>query len=177
MTTARDELATPAVLAALARAAACVEVTATGWRVRGAATGDEVGELTDALYGRWYTRTAGVASGPAPGDPELHRSFLVPALRAAHAGAAVETVPRPVLAAAPTGTLLVALPSGTAGDPSAARAQVRKPGDYVAERAPGVPVAAGARVLATARNDHHDTERGLWWCFTPEPPAAPLGRV
>jgi hypothetical protein len=178
MTTVREGLAPRAVLAALARAAGSVEVTASGWGVAGAAAADRVDELTDALYAGWYTRPSGAGRpAAARGDPELYRSLLVPALRAAHAGAAIETVPRPVLAAAPTGTLLVALPPGSAGDASAARADIRRPGDYVAEQAPGVPVAAGARVRATARHDHHDTERGLWWCFTPEPPTAPLGRL
>ena len=175
-----QDLVPSAVGSALRRAAALTERAAGGWQVGGIRAGDDLHQLTDALYAAWYTSAPrpGVQDQP-PHDPPRYRSLLVPSLRAAHAGAGIDASPLLVVSASPAGTVLVALPRAGAANGSLAQTLVesRRPGEYVAERAPGVPVAAGERVLVCSRRDHLDTDRGLWWCFSLEPPQAPLGRL
>jgi hypothetical protein len=142
------------------------------------AAGDDVRDIADALYAAWYTRPT--TPGPEAPDPPVHRSLLVGSLRAAHAGAGIDASPLTVVSASPTGAVLIAghPPAGAAGEvPGAALVERRRPGEYVAERGIGVPVHPGERVLAVVRRDHLDSDRGLWWCFSPDPPRAPLGRL
>jgi hypothetical protein len=173
------DLAPPAVGSALQRAAALTERTGGGWQVGGIRAGDDVRQVADALYAAWYTCSQRpVVQDRPPHDPPLYRSLLVPSLRAAHAGAVIDVSPLPVVSASPTGTVLVALPPrGASGSADQTLAESRRPAEYVAERAPGVPVAPGERVLACSRRDHLDADHGLWWCFSLEPPRAPFGRL
>lgn len=154
------------VEAALARVAGMVEREAGGWRV----DGEAATTLADALYERWYVR-ADDAPGPpvpVPADPPVHRVSLLSAFRAAHAAAATVEPGWTVTDAGPRGRVVAA---------TGERARYLRAGEYRAALRPGAPPAPGEHVAVVARLDQVDPETALWWAFTVEPPAAPLGRI
>lgn len=152
---------------ALERLAGLVAVAGEQWQVGTARCGGVGPSLAEALYERWYT-----VPDPAPmavsGDPLVRSRSLVGALRAAHADAGLTDEQWVVSQAGPTGVL-----TATSG----AHTRKLQPGDYVVVGRPGAPAAPGEVVHAVGRLDAVDEERALWWTFTRDGPAAPLGRI
>jgi hypothetical protein len=154
----------PVVRDVLRRVAAMVAREQDGFLVAGEPTAATVDGLADALYLHWYTTPQADARRELP----CHRQPVVAALRAAHALAGLSADQWIVLAAHPNGEL-------TAG--AGERTRVLRPGEYVGQCRPGVPIAPGEPLRAVGRLDRVDPGRGFWWTFTEQAAEPPLGRI
>lgn len=152
---------------ALARVARMVERDDSAWCMEGEVV---AATLADALYERWYVR-ADDAPGPLapmPADPPLHRVSLLSAFRAAHAAAGNVEPGWTVTGVGPDGRMVAA---------TGKRVRLLRAGEYRALLRPGAPPAPGEPIAVVTRLDQVDPSTALWWAFTVEPPAEPLGRI
>lgn len=162
--------ASTGVETALLELASAIVALEDGWMVRDVrargGSADAVHKLTDAIYAAWYSQPASLERGPA--DPPLHRCHLTSVVRAAHPQAKSFSPGWVVLACETTGAV-----RAMAGQ----RMRWLRPGEYVSQSRPGVPPAPGEQISVVDRLDHVDRERALWWTYSPDEPAPPIGRI
>jgi|tagenome__1003787_1003787.scaffolds.fasta_scaffold20981372_2 hypothetical protein len=150
----------PDVRADLERLGTLVDIRGDGWLVDGV-PGDE--SLSERIYWNWYTRPPETRC-PTTTDPPVHLHNLGGALRAAALRPPSDTRPWTVMTSDPRGTITARRDADSI---------VLAPGEYLKPSQPGTPVAPGEQVELVSDADSFESEDGMWWTASANPPAHP----